>query len=174
LLWRSRDTVDLSPVEPLVNGASEPLTLDGDGDEWRTFTWKKAIPAPKDHVLWAVLMLNRGGASLTLADAAAGTGAERLLWGAPTGPWHDLPAALGAARGRIRVIGSARPDSLFAPLTLQVGTVGAAASVTQSVKGTPCTIAGPTVPQTGLTLISVTSHAPAAITLKDIDVVSTT
>ena len=64
LLWKSKDTVDLTPAEPLENGASEPLTLDAGAEVWTTFSWKKPIPAPKDFVLWAVVTINRGDASL--------------------------------------------------------------------------------------------------------------
>jgi hypothetical protein len=172
LLWKSKDTIDQSPVEALENGASDPLTIETGDEDWRTFSFKKAIPAPKDFVLWATLTVNRGDASLTFADASDGSG-ERFLWGAPTGPWHDLPEALSAARGRIRVIGSPKPDLPFPPLSMQLG-AGAATDVTPNVKGTAAVLSGSAAPQPGVATLVVTSHAPATITLKDIDVISTT
>ena len=172
LLWKSKDNVDLTPAEPLENGASEPLTLDAGAEDWKTFSWKKPIPAPKDFVLWAVVTINRGDASLTFADAGAGTGAERFLWGAPTGPWHDLPSALTSARGRIRAVGQAKPDAPYPPLRIQLGAAGPAADVTANVKGTAAVLTGPAV-QAGPATLLLTSHAPAAVTVKDIDVIST-
>jgi hypothetical protein len=171
LLWQSTDMIDQSPAEALDNGASDPLTIAAGAEDWRTFSFKKAIPAPKDVVLWATLTVNRGDASLTFADASAGSG-EPFLWGAPIGPWHDLPEALSAARGRIRVIGQPKPDTPFPPLSVQLG-AGAATDVTPNVKGTAAVLTGSTSPQAGVAALVVTSHAPATITLKDIDVIST-
>jgi hypothetical protein len=172
LLWKSKDAVDLAPAEPLENGASEPVAIDAGDEDWRTFSWKKPIPAPKNFVLWAAVTVNRGDASLTLADASAGTGAERFLWGAPTGPWHDLPAALTSARGRIRAIGQPKPDTPFPPLRIQLGAGDGATDITPNAKGTAATLNGPAV-QPGQTTLVMTSYAPAAVTVKDIDVIST-
>ena len=172
LLWKSADTVDLSPVEPLENGASDPLTIEGD-EQWRTFSWKKAIPAPKDFVLWAALIINRGDASMTFADASAGTGAERFLWGAPTGPWHDLPEALTSARGRIRAMGKPKADPPFPPLRIELGAGGPGTDVTPNVKGVAATLTGLAAPQTGPATLVLTSYSAAAVTLKEIDVTST-
>lgn len=172
LLWKSADNIDLSPVTPLENGASDPVTIDGN-EQWRTFSWKKPIPAPKNFVLWAAVIVNRGDAVMTLADASAGTGAERFLWGAPTGPWHDLPEALTAARGRIRVIGKPKPDTPFPPLRIELGGGGAATDVTPNVKGVAAALTGLSAPQTGPTTLVVTSYAAATATFKDIDVTST-
>jgi hypothetical protein len=148
------------------------LTLDAGAEAWTTFSWKKPIPVPKDFVLWAVVTINRGDASLTFADANAGIGAERFLWGAPTGPWHDLPSALVSARGRIRTIGQPKPDALYPPLRIQLGATGPGADVTANVKGTAAVLSGPAL-QAGPTTLLLTSHAPAGITVKDIDVIST-
>jgi hypothetical protein len=172
LLWKSKDLVDLTPAEPLENGASEPLTIGAAAEDWQTFSWKKPIPAPKDFVLWAVVTINRGDASLTFADASAGTGAERFLWGAPTGPWHDLPSALTSARGRIRAIGQPKPDAPFPPLRIELGANGPGTDVMPNVKGTAAVLTGPAV-VAGPTTLVLTSHAPATVTVKDIDVIST-
>jgi hypothetical protein len=171
LLWKS-GTVDRSPAEPLENGASEPLTIDGE-ERWRTFSWKKPIPAPKDFALWAALIVNRGEASMTFADAGAGIGAEPFLWGAPTGPWHDLPAALVSARGRIRVIGKPRPDTPFPPLRIELGAGGAGTDVTPNVKGVAAMLTGISAPQGGPATLVLTSYTAATLTLKEIDVTST-
>ena len=174
VLWKSKDLVDLSPAEPLENGASEPLTLDGTDEQWRTFSWKKPIAFPPAYVLWAVLTINRGGATTVLADAAAGIGAERLLWGAPTGPWHDLPEALTSARARIRVVGKAKPDVPFPPLSIALAGTGASTSITVGPRGVAAALTGLAAPQSGVTSIVLTSHAAASVTLRDVDVVSTT
>ena len=50
---------------------------------------------------------------------------------------------------------------------------GAATDITPNTKGTAAALIGPAV-QPGQTTLVLTSHAPAALTLKDIDVISTT
>ena len=171
LLWRSRDAIDVSPSEPMPSAASDPVTIDAGPEEWRTFTWKKGIPIPKDFVLWAVLTISRGEVSQTLGDAALNDGGQRLLWGAPSGPWHDLPEALASSTGRIRAIGKPKPDAVFPPLRVQIGAIGV--DVVQNAKGTAAALIG-TATQAGATTLVLTSHAPATITLRDVDVVSTT
>jgi hypothetical protein len=171
LLWRSKDLLDASPHEPLENGASEPVTIEGTAEDFRTFAFKKPVAMPSDCVLWAVLLLTRGVCSLLFADASAGSGAERFLWGAATGPWHDLPSPLGASRGRVRLIGQAEADTPFPPLGVQLAGNAASLLLTPNVKGIAAVLqglAGATDPPTLL----ITSHAPLALTLKDIDVIS--
>jgi hypothetical protein len=185
-LWKSQNLDDTSPAEPLENGATAPVTLSAGPEAFHTFNFAKPIPAPTDCVWWAVLAVHRGLASLGLAevsidvpddgDGAAsddpGKGAEPLYWGAPTGPWHDLPPALSAARGRIRTIGKAVSEVPFAPLELALTDGGTPTPIIPNAKGTPATLTGPVVAAGPLTLV-VTSYAKAAVTLENIDVIST-
>ncbi len=177
-LWKSQDLDDTSPAEPIENGASAPLTLVAGPEEFHTFAWNKPIPAPTDCIWWAVLGVHRGSASLGLAEAGADpedeadVGAEPIAWGAPSGPWHDLPSALSSARARIRTIGKAASTAPFAPLELALTERGAPTPVSPNPKGTPTTLAGPAVSDGPLTLV-VTSYARAAVTLENIDVIST-
>jgi len=81
-------------------------------------------------------------------------------------------SALTSARGRIRAVGQAKPDAPYPPLRIQLGAAGPAADVTANVKGTAAVLTGPAV-QAGPATLLLTSHAPAAVTVKDIDVIST-
>ena len=174
LLWQSRDDVNLSPAEPLAGAVSDPVTLGDTEETWRTFEWAKPVKAPENVAVWAVLAINRGQASTTFADESAGHGAERLLWGAPSGPWHDLPQPLAAVRGRIRVIGKPKPDASYPSLGVQVGVSAMAADVLPNPKGTPAVLSSaPPAPQSGHLTLVLTSHAPATVGLSNIDVIST-
>jgi len=169
LLWQSLDLEDRSPVQPLENGASEPVSLGAGPEDWRTFTFARPIAVPDEFALWAVVVVNRGSVTTTFAD---GVGAERFLWGAPSGPWHDLPTALGSARGRVRVVGKPKPNAVFPPLRVALGVGALAADVTPNAKGTPVVMTGAGAVQTGATSLILTSHAAGTFTLRDIDVVS--
>jgi hypothetical protein len=124
-------------------------------------------------VLWAAVTVNRGSASMTLADAASGPGAERVLWGAPNGPWHDLPGSLASVRGRMRIVGKPKPDAVFPPLRVELGSL--AAEVTPNAKGTPLVLAGSAASVLeGMPTLRLVSHAAWSGSLRDIDVVSRT
>jgi hypothetical protein len=173
-LWRSKDLTDVSPTQEIDNTASDPITVDPGDDAWRTFTWKKPPTLPKDCALWAVVTVSRGQLSMQLADAASGDGAKRLLWGSPSGPFHDLPDYLASARGRIRVTGKPRPDAAFAPLQVQIAHGATLSDVTPNPRGTPTQITEAGIQQTGKTALVLTSYAQSTVSLRDIDVVSTT
>jgi len=172
VLWQSRDNIDSSPAELVPNGTSEPVSLQTGDETWCTFSWKKPIAPPKNVSLWGALVLDRGEATLTFASAASGTGAETLLWGAPSGPWHDLPASLSAVRARVRVVGRPKPESNFAPLLLQHGSDGAELPVLPNPKGVPAQLSGTRTWSERPALV-LTSYGPASLTLQNIDVVST-
>lgn len=191
-LWKSLSLDDTAPAQPIEDGATAPVTIVAGPEAFHTFTWSKPVPAPTDCVWWAVLAIHRGTASLGLAEAgddaavaagagsaaedsaAAGStaGAEPLYWGAPTGPWHDLPPTLSAARGRIRTIGKAASELPFAPIELALTESGARTPVIPNAKGTPAILAGPVL-ASGVSTLVVTSYARAALTLETIDVIST-
>jgi hypothetical protein len=173
VLWRSKDLINQSPSAALDNGSSAPVTLAESSEAWQTFTWKKPIPVPKDYVLWAALIVTRGSASMVFASSSGGAGAQRFLWGAPTGPWHDLPDALADVRGRIRLVGTPKPDAVYPPLEIQLA-AGATTSVIPNPKGAAVEITGAPAAQSGPVTLILTSHAPATVTLKNIDVISTT
>jgi len=180
LLWRSKDLANQSPSESLPVAASDPVTLEAGSDDWRTFRWKQPLPAPADYVLWAALIVNRGEAVMTLADSTS-AGAAILLWGAPTGPWHDLPGALRpaapepAARGRIRLIGNPRAGTAFPPLAIDFPG-GVTVAATPHPKGVlvSITTSAPIVVQPGLLSLGFTSYSAGQVTLRDVDVISTT
>ena len=71
------------------------------------------------------------------------------------------------------MIGQPKPDTPFPPLRIQLGAGPIATDVTPNVKGTAVVLSGPGAPQSGPTMLVLTSHAPATVTLKDIDVIST-
>lgn len=173
VLWRSKDLIDQSPSTVLDNGSSAPVTIAESSEAWQTFNWKKPIPAPKDYVLWAALIVTRGTASMVFASSSGSAGAQRFLWGAPTGPWHDLPDALAGVRGRIRLVGTPKPDAVYPPLEIQLA-AGATTSVIPNPKGVAVEISGAPAVQSGPVTLILTSHAPATVTLKNIDVISTT
>jgi hypothetical protein len=70
-------------------------------------------------------------------------------------------------------VGTPKPDAVYPPLQIALA-AGGAADVTPNPKGTAVAIAGPHAVQTGQTALILTSHAPATVTLKNIDVISTT
>ena len=111
---------------------------------------------------------------MTFADNSAGPGAGRLLWGAPSGPWHDLPGALSAVRGRIRLIGKPKPDAVYPPLHVQLSEGSAALDLTPHPRGTPAVLTMTPTLQAGVCSLVLVSHAAGTLTLRDIDVISTT
>ncbi len=173
-LWRSKDLTDISPAQPIDNSTSDPVTLDPGGEAWRSFTWKKPLTIPTDAELWAVVIVTRGQLTMELADAGSGAGAEQLLWGAPSGPFHDLPEYLANVRGRIRGSGKPKPDAVFAPVQIQISGGTVVADVTPNPRGTATVLNEAGALQTDKPTLVVTSYAQSTITLRDIDVISTT
>jgi hypothetical protein len=169
-LWSNKpDAVqpgDLLPLPP-----SEPVTLNAaDAEAWVTFPWKQPVALPLEG-LWAALLVSRGEAAFRPTSGSA-AGSTLLLWGAPQGPWRDLPGVVAALRGRIHISGTPKTASTVAPYTVALG--AQVQAFTPNPKGIPVVCAAPApVAQNGPAQIVVTSFVAANLTLRQVDIVST-
>jgi hypothetical protein len=174
VLWSNQGAL---PLEPLPQGASEPLTLKpGDMETWVGFGFSNAVAIAAADMPWLALIVSRGEVGWSLAAAAGGqpAGDGVIRRGPPNGPWKALPAPLqGAlldARARLRLVGLAAKDTPLAPLVLQFA--GRAVALDPTPKG----LAGSLPLSPGVVLdapsLSLISHVAGNLQLRDIDVIS--
>lgn len=189
VLWRPGESGP-EPFEVMPDGVSEPVTLAaGSGDEaWTTFLFKRPVPIsdealPNPPRPWVALLVSRGEVTWSLGATAGPRDPINdnvIRRGAPTGPWKQLPSPfqnpaspLSSVRGRIRVIGHAPKDKPLAPLSINIGSSAQAIDVTPSAKGAAYrrSFFSPGVPSSDLCVVSL---VPGNVTLRDLDVVTTT
>ena len=116
------------PLEPLPQGASDPLTLApgaGVGETWVSFAFPKPVPVNPARMPWLALVVSRGALRWTLGRAGETEAEQVVRRGPPNGPWKALPAplqdpALLDARARLRLVGLPAKTTPLAPLTLAV------------------------------------------------------
>lgn len=171
MLWTNKQGAN-QPLETVKAGVSDPLTLEStENAQWATFTWAQPVKVPPEG-LWAALVVNRGEVFHEFAAAGGNTSWATVLWGAPSGPWRDLPAALVAQRGRVRLIGTPKSGVKIDPYRISIGS-GPDAGFTPNPKGVAgaLTLEQPAI-QTGPAELVITSHVPAALKLRDVEVVS--
>ena len=185
VLWRNKESGTLEPVEPIADGVSEPVTLaaGGDAETWTTFSFKRPAPLADGNPPWAALLVSRGEVSWSLGASRGSSdplNGQVIRRGAPTGPWKLLPApfqigttGLGAARGRIRVIGHAPKDAPLAPLVVSLGSREGSA-VTPTAKGVAARLTFASPVRVASPVLRVVSRVPGKVTLRDLDVVTTT
>lgn len=172
-LWTNKNGA-LEPLEPIETGVSDPLSLGASEDEaWVSFTWKQPVELPPDGA-WAALIVSRGEVAMRFAGNSTPTGWAEVRWGAPQGPWRLLPGEILGLRGRVRMIGTAKAGSPIAPYRLALAN-GPAQEFTPGPKGVPGVLtATPPAAQNGPTRIVLTSRVAAPVTLREVDVISTT
>ncbi|MCX6627066.1 MAG: hypothetical protein NTW28_05495 [Candidatus Solibacter sp.] len=171
VFWNNKQDAS-QPVDALPVGASQPQTLAAsDAAQWTTFTWAQPVTVPLAG-LWAALTVNRGEVYFEFAANDATTSQAVVLWGAPSGPWRNLPAALAAQRGRIRLMGTPKKGTTIDPYRLSVG-AGMGQGITPNPKGVAgvAALAHP-VTQSGRPELTITSFVAARLKLRDVEVVS--
>lgn len=192
VLWRGEAGL---PVEPLPDGASEPVGLEGEtgggGERWVTCPFPRAVAldpeAAVEALPWAALIVSRGEVTWSLARAG-GSGvheAQTVRRGPPSGPWKPLPQPFGAAaaapgspfpglRGRIRLRGRAPEDVPLAPL--QIGLAERpeqTVAVTPTQRGVRAVLKLEPPLATDTATLRVVSHVEGTVTVAEIDVVAT-
>lgn len=185
LLWTNKEGA-VEPVEPMPDGVSEPVTLPaGAGSEvWYTFPFKRPVAINSQNPPWAVLSISRGEVVWKLA-AAAGISdpvyANVILRGAPTGPWRPLPfpfqsatSVLGSIRGRMRLSGHAPKDDPMAALIVKIASHAPKVEVEPTAKGSAARLVFSSPARVTSPVLRVTSRVPGNVTVRDLDVVSTT
>ena len=182
VLWRPDETVGQEPLEPMTDGVSEPVTLEGANTEteiWTTFSFKRPVPINDQAPPWAALLVSRGQVVWSLGTVSGADdpiAAHVIRRGAPTGPWKLLPkpfqdsnSALGSVRGRLRVVGYAPKDRPVAPLIVGIGSQ--TLEVTPTAKGVVSRLSfSPHMTSANLTVVS---RVAGSVTLRDLDVVTT-
>ncbi len=185
VLWRPDETPAQEPLEAMPEGVSEPVTLEGTDaatETWTTFSFKRPIPINDAAPPWVAVLVSRGQVTWRLGAITGPDdpiAAHVIRRGAPTGPWKLLPkpfqvstSALGSVRGRLRVVGNAPTDQPLAPLIVGVESSEQTLEVTPSAKGVVSSrIFSPTVGSANLRVIS---RVAGNVTLRDLDVVTTT
>jgi len=184
LLWKNKEG-GIEPLEPMPEAVSQPLELSvADKEAWTTFSFKKAVAITTQNPPWAVLTVSRGEVTYSLG---ASTGVTDPLHqnvikrGAPTGPFKPLPllfqsgtSGFGMVRGRMRLIGHAPKDVAVAPLIVSIVSNESAVEVTPVAKGALARLAFRPALAVSHPVLRAISRVPGIVTLRDIDVVSTT
>lgn len=186
VIWSNKEGGGSEPFEALAGGVSEPVTLDagGDAEIWTTFSFKRPVPLAAGNPPWAALLVSRGevswslGVSLGEADPIDDFVIRR---GASNGPWKGLPAAfhvpgtgLGAARGRVRVIGHAPKEAAVTPLVVNLVTrESRTLEVTPTAKGVTAGLTFASPVRVTVPVLRVVSRVSGNVTLRDLDVVTT-
>jgi hypothetical protein len=172
VLWNNKDGAS-QPVDALPAGASQPLTLAASDDpQWTTFTFSKPVTIPPAG-LWVALTVNRGEVYFEFTASNASTSYAVVMWGAPSGPWRSLPAALATQRGRIRLVGTPKKGTAIDPYRVSIG-AGAGQGITPNPKGVAGVLAlAPPVTAAGRPELTITSFVAARLKLRDVEVVST-
>jgi len=201
MLWQSadEDTSNAVPVTVLAEAVSEPVQWSDSDEQWISFTFAESVAFNATKPPWAALMVNRGEVLWAMSESTEGQYPLRL--GAPEGPWRAPPAvfaeasALGAATGRVRVVGLAAQDRPLAPLliSLQGGPTDLAATPSEkgvrlqldASEGEPLAaqageqaiaLAGEegtgAAPENNVTQLRIVSRTPGEVTLSEVDIIT--
>ncbi len=163
------------PGEPLPDGASEPLTLDGGtaADPWRSVAFAKPVAIDPLNPPWAALLVARGTLTWALARRADAAGCD-LRRGPPNGPWRPLPAAFTSptgvidACGRLRRVGRAPKAQPLPPWQVSLDGDTVRVPVVATPKGAAISVE----PLAGAgTALQVLAFGAGSLTLRDIDVI---
>lgn len=196
VLWNNREPAPPqsgtpNPIEPVSpfgpEGTSDPVTLPpGDTETWVTFPFKKPVKIAPDNLPWAALVVSRGEVSWTLGESSIPEHhhAATLRLGPPAGPWKRLPppffapgSPLQQVIGRCRAAGTAPKEKPVAPALVHFVQSNAPPTpplpVVPTPKGAPFT-ATLALPFTENPALRVVSHLPGTLTLRDVDVTSST
>ncbi|HEX7333974.1 MAG TPA: hypothetical protein VF290_20890 [Pyrinomonadaceae bacterium] len=184
VLWNNKDE-SFEPVDVMTDGLSDPVTLTGESEAetWTTFSFKRPVPIESQNLPWMALSVSRGSVSWGLGASKGGSdplNESVIRRGAPTGPWKPLPqafqvgAGLSALRGRIRLIGHAPKDSPLAPLVVSLGSNVNTREVTPTAKGTAAELVFSSPLPVSSSVLKVISRISGNVTLRDLEVVSTT
>jgi hypothetical protein len=184
LFWKNKEGSS-EPLEPMPGAVSEPVELAaGDKEAWTTFLFKKAVAITTQNPPWAVLTVSRGEVAYSLGASAGATDPQDqnvIKRGAPTGPFKPLPllfqsgtSGFGLVRGRMRLIGHAPKDLPVAPLIVSIVSDESAVEVTPVAKGAFARLSFPPALAVSSPVLRAISRSPGNVTLRDIDVVSTT
>jgi hypothetical protein len=184
LLWKNKEG-GIEPLEPMPEAVSEPCELSaGDKEAWTTFSFKKAVAITAQNPPWAVLTVSRGEVTYSLGASAGATDPldqNVIKRGAPTGPFKPLPllfqsgtSGFGMVRGRMRLIGHAPKDVPVAPLMVSIVSNESSVEVTPVAKGALARLAFRPGLAVSSPVLRAISRVPGTVTLRDIDVVSTT
>jgi hypothetical protein len=187
-LWSNKTADVVEPLEAIPQAVTTPVTLNegAEGtDEWTTFEFGQPAPIDRANPPWAALLVTRGELNCELAAFVSGgpvdpLGENVVRRGPPTGPWRPLPApfltgstGLGAARGRVRMIGHAAKDSPLAPVKVELPGNLFTAGLTPTAKGVQAVFQPPAPVAQGEPTLRITNHSAGTLTIRDIDVVST-
>jgi hypothetical protein len=186
-LWSNKADDTAEPLAAIPQAVTTPVTLQesGDGSEqWTTFEFRQPLPLDRANPPWAVLLVSRGEVSCEVAASGALTdplGENVVRRGPPTGPWRPLPApfltgsaSLTAARGRVRMIGHAAKDAPMAPVTFGLPPSAFEAAVAPTAKGVRAVVHPPTAVAQAAPTLRITHYHAGTLTIRDVDVVSTT
>jgi len=182
VLWHNRLTETQEPDAAFgAEGTSEPVTLaESDTENWVTFPFRQAVKFDPKNPPWAALVVSRGEVVWPLGESSGldATMANVIRLGPPAGPWKVLPppffdvaSGLSGARGRIRVAGTTPKEKPLAPWLLQIGASTPLFPVLPTPKGVAFRLELPSLPaaDAGLRVIS---HLAGTLTLRDVDVIS--
>jgi len=182
ILWANKEAA-VEPLEPIDGAVSDPVDVTVADETWITFPFKKAVAITASNLPWAVLSVTRGEVTYRLGASGGPSDAFDkcvIRRGALTGPFKLLPrlfqsgGTFGASRGRIRMVGHAAKGAVVAPLIASVAPSSSAVEISPSPKGTPATLSFSTPLAVTAPVLRLTSRVDGTVTLRDIDVVSTT
>jgi hypothetical protein len=187
-LWSNKAADVTEPLESIPEAVTTPVTLNeaAEGtDEWTTFEFAQPAPIDRANPPWAALLVTRGELTCELGAFVSGgpvdpLGENVVRRGPPTGPWRPLPAPfltgtdLGAARGRVRMIGHAAKDAPLAPVKVELPGNLFSAGVTPTAKGVQALVKPPAPIAQAQPTLRITNYCAGTLTIRDIDVVSTT
>ena len=188
-LWSNKAADVNEPLESIPQAVTTPVTLtegaEGSG-EWTTFEFGQPAPIDRTNPPWAALLVTRGELNCELGAFVSGgpvdpLGENVVRRGPPSGPWRPLPAPfltggtdLGAARGRVRMIGHAAKDAPLAPVKMELPGHPFSAGVTPTAKGVQALLKPPAPVAQAQPTLRMTNYRAGTLTIRDIDVVSTT
>jgi hypothetical protein len=182
ILWANKEAA-VEPLEPIDGAVSDPVEVSANDETWITFPFKKPVAITASNPPWAVLSVTRGGVTYRLgANSGPSDPFEKCVIrrGAPTGPFKLLPrlfqsgATFGASRGRIRMVGHAAKGAVVAPLIASVAPSTSSVEISPTPKGTATTLSFSTPLAVTAPVLRLTSRVGGSVTLRDVDVVSTT
>jgi hypothetical protein len=188
-LWSNKDAAVTEPLEAIAQAVTAPVTIDqatGDEAEWITFEFRQAVPIEALNPPWAALVLTRGELRCELGAVAAGgpvdpLGENVVRRGPPPGPWRPLPVpflggstGLASGRGRIRMIGHAAKEAPLAPVKVELPGNTFSSGVTPTAKGVTASFKPPVPVSQTAPALRITNFIAGTLSIRDVDVVSTT
>lgn len=188
-LWSNNNAAISEPLEPIPQAATLPVTLDqspGGEPQWITFEFRQPVPVETNNPPWAALLVKRGELDCELGAIVSGVpvdplGENVVRRGPPAGPWRPLPApfltgttGLAAARGRIRMMGHAAKEAPLPPVSIALPGNVFSAGVTSTTKGVAVKFRPPVPVTQAAPVLRITNYSTGTLTVRDIDVVSTT